>query len=198
MITTTPFPSDTKRGDMKRVTAAIITAIALLPAIAAAQIKTIPGETITATATITAIDSATRAVTLRASDGRVMTTVVSPDVKRFSEFKVGDVITAKYQDTVILRLMKPGEKAVNSATASIAPQDSARPSATATAQRSITATITAIDPAVPSITLVGPDKTSYTHKVADRDALKQVKVGDRLDITYSAAVLVSAEAAKPK
>jgi hypothetical protein len=74
----------------------------------------------------------------------------------------------------------------------------ARPSATVTAQRSITATITAIDPAVPSITLSGPDKKTYTHKVADREALKQVKVGDRLDITAQAAVLVAADAPKPK
>lgn len=183
---------------MKRVTAAIITAIALLPALAAAQIKTLPGETVTATATITAIDTATRSVTLRAADGRVMTTVVAPEVKRFNEFKVGDVITAKYQDQVILRLMKPGEKAVNSATASVAPHDSARPSATATVQRSFTATITAIDAAAGSITVTGPDKGSYTHKVADKEALKQVKVGDRLDVTYSAAVLLSAESAKPK
>ncbi len=92
--------------------------------------------------------------------------------------------------------MKPGEAAVNSATGGVAAGAGARPSATVTAQRSITATITAIDPAVPSITLTGPDKKTYTHKVADREALKQVKVGDRLDITFQAAVLVSADAAK--
>ena len=72
----------------------------------------------------------------------------------------------------------------------------AKPSATVTAQRSVTATITAIDPAVPSITLSGPDKKIYSTRVADREALKQVKVGDRLDITFQAAVLVSADPAK--
>ena len=72
----------------------------------------------------------------------------------------------------------------------------ADPSATATAQRSVTATITAIDPAVPSITLQGPDKKIYTEKVADKEALKQVKVGDRLDITWSAAILLSADTPK--
>ena len=185
-----------ERGAMKQLTAAIVTLTVLLPAVAAAQIKTIPGDPITVTATISAIDVPTRMLTLTAADGRVTRTVVPPEVKRFNELKVGDVISARYQESVTLRVMAPGEKPVNSAPAGVASNPGARPSATASAQRSITATITAIDPAVPSITLVGPDKTSYTHKVADKAALTQVKVGDRLDITYSAAVLLSADAPK--
>lgn len=181
---------------MKRLTAAIFALTVLLPALAAAQIKTIPGDPITVTATISAIDAPTRMLTLTAADGRVTRTVVPPEVKRFNELKVGDVISARYQENVTLRVMAPGEKPVNSATAGVAANPGARPSATASAQRSITATITAIDPAAGSITLVGPDKTSYTHKVADKEALKQVKVGDRLDITFAAAVLLSADAPK--
>ena len=184
---------------MKRITAAILSAAVLLPAIASAQlIKTLPGEPITVTATVTAVNPATRTLTLKAPDGMITTTTVAPEVKRFNEIKVGDTITAKYVENVILRLMKPGEAAVDSATASVAAGASARPSGTVTAQRSITATITAIDPKVPSITLTGPDKRTYTHTVADREALKQVKVGDRLDITFNAAVLISAESPKPK
>jgi hypothetical protein len=72
----------------------------------------------------------------------------------------------------------------------------AKQNATISAQRSITATITAIDTKTPSITVTGPDKQVYTSKVADREALKQVKVGDRLDITVQAAVLLSADAPK--
>ena len=87
-----------------------------------------------------------------------------PEVKRFAEIKVGDTITAKYTENMILRVMKPGEAAVNSATGGVAAGAGARPSATVTAQRSITATITAIDPAVPSITLTGPDKKSLHHQ----------------------------------
>ena len=77
-------------------------------------------------------------------------------MKRFAEIKVGDTITAKYTENMILRVMKPGEAAVNSATGGVAAGAGAKPSGTVTAQRSITATITAIDPAVPSITLTGP------------------------------------------
>jgi hypothetical protein len=183
---------------MKPSTAVFLSITMLVATIAAAQIKTVPGDTITVTATITAIDQASRTLTLLSPDGRVTTTTVSNEVKRFPALKVGDIITAKYYDNIVLRLMKPGENPVDSASASVAPNPGTRPSATATTQRSVTATITAIDSSIPSITLTGPDQTTYTHKVADREALKQVKVGDRLDITWSAAVLVSAEAPKPK
>ena len=104
--------------------------------------------------------AATRMITLKKPDGEVRSVIVAPpEVKRFAEIKVGDTITAKYTENMILRVMKPGEAAVNSATGGVAAGAGARPSATVTAQRSVTATITAIDPAVPSITLTGPDKT---------------------------------------
>jgi hypothetical protein len=181
---------------MKPRTAAIFAAVMFVATIAAAQIKTVPGESITATATVTAIERSSRSVTLKKADGEVIQVTAPPGMKRFDEIKVGDTITAKYTETIILRVMQPGEPAVNSATGGVAAGTGARPSGTVTAQRSITATITAIDPAIPSITLTGPDKKVYTEKVADKEALKQVKVGDRLDITWAAAVLISADAPK--
>jgi hypothetical protein len=191
-------PFQQKRGDMKPRTAAFLAIAMFVATIAAAQIKTLPGDTKTASATVTAIDHSTRQVTLKKSDGEVIQTTASPEIKRFAEIKVGDTITAKYSENLILRVMQPGEAAVNSATGGVASGTGARPSATVSAQRSITATITAIDPAVPSITVTGPapEKRVYTTKVADREALKQVKVGDRLDVTFAAAVLVSVDAPK--
>ena len=60
----------------------------------------------------------------------------------------------------------------------------------------ITATITAIDPKIPSISLSGPNNWNYSSRVADKEALKQVKVGDELDITWTEAVLLSVDAAE--
>ena len=183
---------------MKSLTAAILAAAALLPAVANAQIKMLPTETVSASATIEAIEKSTRAVTLRGADGTRTTVTAPPEVKRFDELKVGDVITAKYMESISLRKKMPGEKDTVSAGAAVAPTGGARPGATASSQRTITATITAIDPAVPSISLSGPNNWKYTGKVADKAALAQVKVGDRLDITWMEAVLVSADSAKPK
>ena len=49
---------------------------------------------------------------------------------------------------------------------------------------------------VPSISLSGPRGWSYSSKVQDKKALEQVKVGDKVDITWTEAILVSVTAAK--
>ena len=60
----------------------------------------------------------------------------------------------------------------------------------------ITATITAIDPVAPSITFTGPRGLKYSSKVQDTEALAKVKVGDKVDIVWTEAVLVSVERGK--
>ena len=58
--------------------------------------KTVTKENaVTATATITAIDPATRSITLRTEKGDEDTFTVGPDVTRFDQLKVGDTIRAK-------------------------------------------------------------------------------------------------------
>ena len=65
------------------------------------------------------------------------------------------------------------------------------PGGTKATQRTITATITAIDPAAPSITFTGPNGWTYTSKVQDPAALEKVKVGDKVDIVWTEAMLVA-------
>ena len=69
----------------------------------------------------------------------------------------------------------------------------ARLAGTASRQRTITATIAAIDQAVPSITFTGPNGWKYSSRVEDKKALEKVKVGDRLDITWTEALILSVE-----
>ena len=183
---------------MRQLTASILAAAIFVPAIAAAQIKTLPGETITVTATVEAIEQTTRSLTLKGTDGKLRTMTVPKDVKRFSELKVGDTISARYYENITLRVKPPGEPAVDTESQSLTPTPGQGPGGSRSTQRVLTVTITAIDPAVPSITVTGPNNWTYSSRVEDKAALKQVKVGDRLDITWTAAVLVSADAPKPK
>jgi hypothetical protein len=181
---------------MQHLTAAFLTIAVLLPSLAAAQIKTLPGDEITITATIDAIEWASRTVTLKTADGKLIPIKVPAGVKRFDAMKVGDAITARYYDNIVLRVKAPDEKDVNTLGDALTPTGGMRPGATAATQRTITAKITAIDPAVPSITLEGPSNWKYSSRVADKAALKQVKVGDRLDITWTEAVMVTVDAPK--
>ena len=70
------------------------------------------------------------------------------------------------------------------------------PAATAASQRTLTVSVEAIDPKVPSITVKGPNGWTYSRKVDGPKALAQVKVGDKLDITWTEAVLISVDPAK--
>ena len=183
---------------MKPLSAGMLAIAMLIATVAAAQIKTLPGASITATATVDSIERSSRLLTLKKPDGTMETIRVPSDVTRFDALKVGDTISATYYENVVLRVMTPDEKDVDTGSASLTPTGGTRPGGTAAAQRTITARITAIDPAIPSITLAGPNNWTYSSRVADKAALKQVKVGDRLAITWTEAVLISAEPPKPK
>jgi hypothetical protein len=159
---------------------------------ATAQVsKTLTGETEVVTATVEAIEGSTRKVTLKEPDGTYSVVTAPPEMKRFNELKVGDKITVRYYENVVIRLKAPGEKDVDTDTGSATRGTGARPGGTVAEQRTITATITQLDSKVPSITFTGPNGWSYSSRVEDRKALAKVKVGDKVDITWTAAALVS-------
>jgi hypothetical protein len=158
--------------------------------------KTLTGEEKTATATVEAIERSSRVVTLKEQNGEYTEVSVPPEVKRFDTLKIGDKITVKYYENIVLRLKLPGEKSTDTDTAALTPGSGAKAGGTAATQRTITATITHIDPKVPSITFTGPNGWKYSSRVEDKEALSKVKVGDRLDITWTTAALISIDGAK--
>lgn len=166
-------------------------ALALFAAAASAQTKTLPGERQTITATVEAIEQSRREVTLRDAKGELRTIDVPAEFKRFPQLKVGDKITATYYDSITLRVKPAGEPDVDTLSGSVTPGGGRRPGGTAAAQQSITATIDAIDMNVPSISFAGPRGWKYSTKVQDKKALSQVKVGDKVDIVWTEALLVS-------
>ena len=157
-----------------------------------AQTKVITGETKTASAVVESIEQASRQVTAKKTDGTTVTFYVPPSMKRFDQLKVGDKINARYYENVVLQLKQPGSPDVNTAANALVPVEGA-PAGTMSYQRTITATITAIDPKVPSITFSGPNGWKYSSRVSDKAALAKVKVGDKVDITWTLAVLMSVD-----
>ena len=153
---------------------------------------------ITEKATIQAIDTTARTVTLRDDKGMEDTFTVGPDVQRFNEFKVGDVVKMTYYESYVLALRKPGDPAPPKETtdAALTRAKSKLPAATLAVQDKRTVTVKAIDPAVPSVTVTTSDGRTVTRKVEDKKNLTGVKVGDVIDITYTRAVLASIERAK--
>jgi len=182
---------------MKRAIAAFPWVVLAPAAGAPAQVKEIPGDTVTVSGTVEAIDHTSRVLTLKDDeDGEFVTVDVPAEAKRFHEIKVGDKVTARYYDNVTVRLKKPGEAPVNAAEAAVTPGGGAKPGATVAAQRTMTAVVEAIDPKVPSITFKGPKGWKYSRRIQDKNVLKQVKVGDQVDFTWTEAVMIEVTAPK--
>jgi len=171
-----------------------LAAVSASPALAQVT-KTIPGESKLVTATVESIERGSREVTMKKSDGKYETFTVPREIKRFDTLKVGDKVSARYYETLVLQLKAPGDKAVDTTSAATT-RTEGRPSGTAAVQQTITATITEIDPKVPSITFSGPRGWTYSSRVEDKNALSKVKVGDRVDITWTSAVLLALDDAK--
>ena len=163
---------------------------------ASAQSRTITGETLTITATIEAIDATSRVLTVKNTDGTYESIVAPPGMTRFNQLKVGDKITARYYENLVIRVKKPGEAAVDLDSAAVTRGTGTGPAATAATQRTITVTVTAKDPAKMSATVKGPNGYTYSRRVADKKVFDTLKVGDQLDMTWTDALLISADATK--
>ena len=96
---------------------------------------------------------------------------------------------------IVLRLKAPGEKDIDSENAAIT-RSAKGGAGTAAVQRAITATITKNDMKVPSIAFSGPNGWNYSTRVEDKKALAKVKVGDKVDITWTQAAIVGLEEPK--
>ena len=178
---------------MKRMVAGMIAAAALVstPGMAMAQSKEVTSEIKVETGVVEAIEGQSRSITIRKPDGTVVTTVAGPDVKRFEEIKVGDKVKARYYENLVIRVKAPGEPVVDTDVKDAIASGKALPGGTKARQRTLTCTITAIDLNTPTITFTSANGWKYTSKVQDTDALARVKVGDKVDIVWTEAMLVA-------
>src|SRR4029453_2688653 len=174
MTVCSAYPFKARRGGlMKRFVVGIIAAAVLvsMAGTAMAQSKTFNEKMVVETGTVESIEIASRTITLKKPDGTVVTIFAGPDIKRLEEVKVGDKITARYYENMVIRLKRPGEPDVDTAAKSTTPSQQALPGGTRAKQRTITATITAIDMNAPSITFTGPKGWKYLSPVQKRAAL---------------------------
>jgi Cu/Ag efflux protein CusF len=180
---------------------ALVAVFATLAVMTVAGAQDQPGKVtkqnqVTATATIKAIDQATRSITLRAENGDEDTFTVGPEVTRFDQLKVGDTIKATYYESLVFEVRKPGAASAASGATVAGGRLKDAPGGALGAQQTTTVTVKAVDMNVPSITVVTADGRTLTRKIADKKNLEGVSAGDRIDITYTQAVVVSAEPGK--
>lgn len=151
-------------------------------------------QTVKITATITAIDPATREITLKGPKGREATIVAGPEIKNFAQMKVGDQVNAEYTEALTLELKKGGKAVVgrteDAGMAKAKPGE--RPAAIMGRRITVTADVVAVDPATQTVTLKGPKQT-VDLKLNDPEQFKLVKVGDQVEATYAEALAVAVQ-----
>jgi hypothetical protein len=183
---------------------AVIAALAV-PAVAqtgGAVVTKEPGkvamaETIKATATITAIDAATRAITLKGPQGKELTLIAGDQVKNFAQLKVGDQVNLQYVEALSLELKKgstaPASRTEQAAVAGAKPGE--RPAGMGGRQVTIVAEVVDVNAQTQVVTLKGPQRTVEL-KVKDPAQFKLIAKGDRIEATYTEAMAVAVEPAK--
>jgi hypothetical protein len=152
------------------------------------------------TATVEAIDQSTRMVTLKGPEGNSVTFKASDEVRNLAQVKVGDMVKFAYYESVAVRVLKTGEAfpAAGESAAMARAKPGEKPAGVAGTETSVNATITAIDKKAKTATLKGENGKSVTVTPLRPEKLDEVKVGDRLVITYTEAIAVSVEKAEKK
>jgi hypothetical protein len=168
----------------------------LVAAYANAQATT-KHEQMTLRGTVEALDANTRTITIRGDTGTVVTLDVPMSVTRLNEVKVGDVVSAVYDDQVSVAPHPAGEPAVDRVDSpTTTPTGGELPGANKAQRRVTTVTITAWDPATREVAFTVPAGTTYSRHLAestDAGLMTGLKVGDRVDVTRTEAVRLRVE-----
>ena len=186
--------SKVKIGKSAILAVTVITSAGLVTAAAAPQAAG-AADAVTLTAKITAIDKANRLVTLTGPEGNSVIVHAGEEVKRFNQLKVGEEVSATYAESIAWSVRPAGQPAPPSEKETIQ-ERTAGPGGTITSQETTSVTVSAIDRAVPSVTVKGPQGGTLTFKVRHPENLENLKVGDKVDLSYTQALLISVD--KPK
>ena len=195
---------------MRRLLLAVSTLalFAAAPRAGAQEIQRLPGEkpaaiatdTKTVTAKVVAIDLKKRTVTLEGADKKRVTLEVSRDVKNLDQVKKGDMVQAKYVESLAVTVesakeAKHGRSAAASETVELAPKGE-KPGGVATQTVELTAKVVEIDYKNRTVTLEGPKGGKRTLHVGDEvQRFDQVKKGDMVHVRYTQALAI--EVTKP-
>jgi len=156
-------------------------------------------QTVKITATITAIDKATRDITLKGPQGNEVTVTAGPAVKNFDQMKVGDQVNAQYVEALTLELKKGGGMLVarTEKEGAAGAKAGEKPAGAAGRQVTIVADVVDVNPARQTITLRGPQRTVEL-VVSDPAQFKLIAKGDQVEAKYTQALAIAVDPAAKK
>jgi Cu/Ag efflux protein CusF len=152
------------------------------------------GEVMRASGTVQKVDMEKRDISLKDNRGEEFVVNVPEDVTRLDAVKKGDRVTLTYKQSLALSLKKAGEAMAPGETEMAARKPGALPGGMAGRQITASAKVTKVDPSNNKLTIRTADGTTDTINVTDPQIqadMKQIKVGDKIQATYTEAVAMS-------
>lgn len=162
------------------------------------QEKGVAGGTVerkfTATATVDAIDQASRAITLRSENGNVATFTAGPEIRNLAQLKRGDRITATITERITVTVQNESLPRSASEIAAIkTAQPGVKPGAIIAEGYRLVATVKAIDTANRTADLQFVNDEIETFMVRPDVDLSKYKPGDTVIIDVVARLSILAE-----
>ena len=155
-------------------------------------------QELTAEATVKAVDQQNRLVTLEREDGSTITFLAGPEVRNLPQIAAGDKVKARYRESLLASVKKPGEAVKPTAVAAAVSraEPGAAPGATAGQQVTVTVRIESVDTEKNRVAFTLPSGAMRIVSVKQpemQEYIKGLKPGDQVEITYTEAVAISVE-----
>ena len=150
-------------------------------------------ELVSMTGEITALDQASRTITIRGPLGGELEATVEKDVKNLGQVKVGDMVTIAFFQKIALSATRKGEPNplfTGGSATTAAPGD--MPAAYASKQTKETVSVFSVDAENRSVVLQGEDGTLFPVDVKRPEfvaKLSELRAGDQIDIVTTQAVI---------
>jgi hypothetical protein len=175
--------------------------LSLSASLASAGSATLPSkvviDSITAGATVSAIDKTNRTFTLTAKDGKSHTFTAGPEMVNFDQVNKGDKVVSTYAQEMSISVNKLGGGAkVEEKEAVIRAAKGDKPSIIVANSTEVTGVVTAIDQKARTVTLKGPQGKEATFPVKENvKGFSNMAKGDNVVISYTEALSIAVVAA---
>jgi Cu/Ag efflux protein CusF len=163
-------------------------------AVVAGEAGGVVEETFTASATVRAVDNATRKVTLEAEDGEIATFTAPPEMRNLDQLHAGDRVKATGVSRLAIFVGRAGDRpdATHAAVLARAPKG-AKPGAMVAETFEIVGKVRAIDTATRRATIAFPEGQVKTVPVRQDVDLARYKTGDNVVIRVTQQLNVLTE-----
>jgi len=153
------------------------------------------GVLVQKTGTIMDVDQASRLVTIKGSEGGMVTVQAGPEVKNLDQVKKGDQVAVSYYKSMAVDVITPGSAPKHDVkTGAVRAEAGAKPAGAVGRQERRTVKIASVDPYKKAISFYGADGR-WREVSMDRPDLehylKEIKDGDTVEVVFTEALAVS-------